>query len=235
MNAMFKKFYPFLLITFALIPSFSLFSQTPPIQAERPDALEQYRRGRALEDQNRLQEAETYYNEAVRICTDEIALDGGTRDSYTVLTWTLRRQRKYAEVIVWGERGLRLFGDDYRIVQTMGEAYFYQNDYDNSLRYMQRYINSLPQGERASVAYFFVGEIFRLQSKFRRADIAYTTAVRLDPGMALWWYRLGTVREAIGDRPYAAEAYERAVRLNPNYADAVNGLERTRPAAISGQ
>jgi cytochrome c-type biogenesis protein CcmH/NrfG len=79
-----------------------------------------------------------------------------------------------------------------------------------------------------SVAYFFIGEIFRVQQKFRSADIAYTTAVRLEPGLALWWYRLGSVRESVGDYTPAIEAYERALRINPNYREATDGLARSR-------
>jgi tetratricopeptide (TPR) repeat protein len=173
-------------------------------------------------------EAMPYYDEAVRICNDEISRNMATRDSYTVLVWTLQRQRKYADVITWGERGLRLYADEYRIVETMGEGYFYLDDYENSLRFMQRYVNSLPQGERASVAYFFTGEIYRLQRKYRHADIAMTTAVRLEPGVALWWYRLGTVRESAGDNASAIAAYEQALRLNPNYQQALDGLNRLR-------
>jgi tetratricopeptide (TPR) repeat protein len=110
----------------------------------------------------------------------------------------------------------------------MGEAYFYLNDYDRSLSFMQRYANALPQGERVSVAYFFIGEIFRLRGQYRHADIAYTTAVRLEPGLALWWYRLATVRESAGDTSPAVEAYERALQLNPNYQEASVGLARVR-------
>jgi tetratricopeptide (TPR) repeat protein len=180
---------------------------------------------------NRMAEADSYYNEAVRICSAEISGNRGTRDSYTVLTWALQRQRKYGEVVNWGNRGLRLYPDDYRIMETMGEAYFYLGNYEASLGYMQRYVNGLPQGERAATAYFFVGEIFRLQEKFLRADIAYTTAVRLEPGLALWWYRLGSVREASGDYAPARDAYERALRLNPAYREADEGLNRVRQRA----
>jgi tetratricopeptide (TPR) repeat protein len=190
-------------------------------------ALQSYRLGRDLEAQNRLQEADVYYSEAVRVTNEEISRNTATRDSYTVLTWALQRQKKYADVIIWGERGLRLYGDEYRIVETMGEAYFYLDDYDNSLRFMQRYVNLAPQGERVSVAYFFIGEIYRLRRQFRHADIAYTTAVRLEPNVALWWYRLGSAREAAGDNAPASEAYQRALRLNPNYQEAAAGLART--------
>jgi tetratricopeptide (TPR) repeat protein len=208
----------------------SVFSQTGSSgqDRDRPDALRNYNIGRDLEARNRMEEAAGYYNEAVRICLDEIAQNAANMDSYTVLTWTLQRQRKYAEVIIWGGRGLNVNSGDYRIIETMGEAYFYLNNFEDSLRYMQRYVNSVPQGDRSSVAYFFIGEIYRLERKFRHADIAYTTAVRLEPGLALWWYRLGSVRESAGEYVPAAEAYERALRLNPNYPEAAEGLQRSR-------
>ncbi|MDR3144908.1 MAG: tetratricopeptide repeat protein [Treponema sp.] len=221
-----KQAVYYCLVSF-LIAAMPVFSQEPP-GVSRRDALQNYRTGRDLEARNRMVDAELYYNEAVRICNDEIARNPANMDSYTVLTWTLQRQRKYAEVISWGERGQRIGGADYRIIETMGEAYFYLANYDQSLLFMQRYVNSLPQGERASVAYFFIGEIYRLRRKYRHADIAYTTAVRLEPGSALWWYRLGTVREYAGEYVPAAEAYERALRLNPNYREASEGLTRSR-------
>lgn len=202
-----------------------VFSQTNP--GASFDALQNYRAGRDLEARNRMQEAMPYYSEAIRLCMDAIAQNRATMDTYTVLTWTLRRQQQYTEVINWGQRALRI-NNDYRIIETMGEAYFYLYDYERSLQFMQRYVNSLPHGERASVAYFFIGEIYRLQEKFHRADIAYTTAVRLDPGLALWWYRMGTVREALGDYTSAIEAYQQALRRDPNYREARQGLERSR-------
>jgi tetratricopeptide (TPR) repeat protein len=194
----------------------------------KPDALAAYRAGRDMEDRRGLAAAEPYYAEAARICSNEIAQNRATSDSYTVLAWTLQRQRKYQEVITWGERGLGLYPDDYRIVEIMGEAYFYLNDFTASLRTMQRYVNAMPRGDRASVAYFFAGEIYRLQRKYRRADIAYTTAVFLWQDNALWWFRLGGVREAAGDYAPAAEAYLRALSLTPGYQEASEALARVR-------
>jgi len=195
------------------------------------NALSSYRTGRDLESRNRTSEADVFYADAVRICNDEIARNAAGRDTYTVLTWTLLRQKKYTDVITWGERGLRLYADEYRIVETMGEAYFYLNDYDQSLKFMQRYANSAPQGDRVSVAYFFLGEIYRLRKQFLHADVAYSTAVRLQPDLALWWYRLGSVREAAGDFSQAVIAYQQAVKLNPNYREANDGLTRSRAQA----
>jgi len=192
------------------------------------DALWNYKTGRDMESRNRMSEANQYYNEAVRICNNEVNRNNATRDTYTILTWTLQRQRKYADVISWGERGLRLFADEYRIMEVMGEAYFYLDNYDLSLRYMQRFINSVPQGDRTSVAYFFIGEIFRYRNRPRHADIAYSAAVRMEPNIALWWYRLGLVRETIGDYSLAVDAFGRAIRINPYYPEATEAYARTR-------
>lgn len=230
MNRRSLPFFIFLLFLLA-VSAPGVFAQTGTGRDERT-ALQSYRIGRDLEAQNRLQEANTYYNEAVQITNDEISRNMATRDSYTVLTWALQRQGRYVDVLAWGERGLRLYSDEYRIVETMGEAYFYLDDYDNSLRSMQRYANSAPQGERASVAYFFIGEIYRLRRQFYHADIAYTTAVRLEPNIALWWYRLGLAREGAGDTGPAADAYGQAIRLNPNYREALDGLARTSTAPM---
>jgi tetratricopeptide (TPR) repeat protein len=225
-----RKFPPakrFVLVAFALFfAGVSLFAQTR--ESLRPDALQNYRIGRDLEGRNRMDEAGVYYNEAIRICTEELSRNPSNMDSYTVLTWTMLRQRRYSEVISWGERGLRYNANDFRIVETMGEACFYLNDYARSLTFMQRYVNAMPRGERASTAYFFMGEIYRNQRRYLHADIAYTTAVSLEGSMFLWWFRLGSVRESAGEFASAMEAYEKALTLNPNYRDASEGLERSR-------
>ena len=212
---------------YILLLSFEIAAQSPGGTGTQPlTAMQNYRRGREFESQNNISEANTFYNEAIRICQGEVSRNAATRDTYAVITWSLQRQGKYSEVIIWGERGLRLFPDDYRVIETMGEAYFYLRNYDRSLSFMQRYTNALPEGERASVAYFFIGEIFRLTQRYRHADIAYTTAVRFEPNIALWWYRLASVREQAGDQRPAIDAYQQALRLNPNYREALEGINR---------
>jgi len=201
---------------------------SPAYSQNNRDVISLYRTGRDLESRNNMSEANYYYNEAVRICVDDISRNAANRDTYTALTWALQRQRRYQDVITWGERGLRLYSDEYRIMETMGEAYFYLDNWDASMRFMQRFANSVPQGERTPVAYFFIGEIYRYRGLYHHADIAYTTAVRLEPNVALWWYRLGLAREAAGDFSQAVTAFERALRINPDYQEAINGLSRTR-------
>jgi tetratricopeptide (TPR) repeat protein len=214
--------------TFLTLSIFSLLALSSVFSQTRPDALAKYRSGRNFESSNRLQEAAANYNEAVSICNNEINGRIATRDTYVVMTWTLQRLKRYDEVISWAERGLSLYPDDYRLNEIMGEAFFYKDDYERSLSMMQSFIVGLPRNDRVSTAYFFIGEIFRLEGKFHRADVAYSTAVYLEPNMALWWYRLGLVRESLKDYVSAQEAFNRVLRLNPNYKEASEGLARIK-------
>ena len=203
-------------------------SSIPLFAQDKPDALKTYRQGRDFEAQGRNADATERYDMAVRICKDEIAQNATNMDSYAVLTWALLRQRKYRETIEWGLKGLKINLNDYRVIESLGEAYFYIDDYKESLRQMQKYVDSAPQGERVSVAYFFMGEIFRIQRKPKHADIAYTTAVKMEPNIALWWYRLGMAREQGAEYASAAFAYERALTLSPSYKEASEALDRVR-------
>jgi tetratricopeptide (TPR) repeat protein len=210
-----------------IITAFHTEAQTPGAPGTQPlTAMQNYAQGRDFEAMNRMSEANSHYNEAIRISLDEVSRNVATRETYVALTYTMQRQRRYADVISWGDRGFRAYPNEYRLLEIMGEAFFYLDNYERSLSFMQRYTNAQPEGDRVSVAFFFIGEIFRLTERFLHADIAYTAAVRFEPGVALWWYRLATVRERAGDRAPAIEAYQRALRLNPNYNEARAGLAR---------
>ncbi|MCL2832817.1 MAG: tetratricopeptide repeat protein [Treponema sp.] len=217
-----------LLALLLIIPGLQASAQNNSFGFVKGDAMDLYNTGREMENQGRMQDAQNYYDQAIKICNEIIAQNDAGRDTYTALLWTLLRQKKYDEVITWGERVMRYYNDEYRLLETMGEAYFYLNDYENSLKFMQQYVNLIPGDERVSIAYFFTGEIYRIEKKYMLADMAYSTAVRLQPGIALWWYRLGQVREYSGEPIPAADAYGRAVKLTPDYQAALDGLGRVR-------
>jgi len=212
-------------ITLIFLVAFHAEAQTET-EAQAMTPAQNYYRGRHLEATNRMPEATIHYNEVVRVTMDQVSRNVATRDSYVLLTRALRRLNRHNEVINLGRQGLRIFPDEFRLMETMGQSFFFLGNFEQSLAYMERYANAMPDGDRISLAYFFIGEIFRLTNKYHRADIAYTTALLFEPGMALWWYRLGSVREQIGDREPAMEAYQRALDINPNHNGARNGMAR---------
>jgi tetratricopeptide (TPR) repeat protein len=199
---------------------FLLQAWTLPAQsAAGAAALQNYTNGRNAEMRAGLgTESNAYYNEAIRLAEAEIRSGTATLDSYAALVNSLYRLQRHSEAVRRGNEGLRL-GVDYRIIETMGEAYFYIPDYDSSMEYMERYVAAYPQGDRAAMAFFFMGEIYRLRGQNHHADMAYTTSIRLGGNNALWWYRLGQVREAAGEKNAAIEAYRRTLSIDPSFRD----------------
>lgn len=193
---------------------------------EKPDAARIYRNARDLEAIGRTADSKAAYRQAADICRSELAVNPKNIESYVVLSWALFRLGEYVESIAVSNEALKLNPREWRIIENLGECYFYRGNFTESLKMFERYIDGLPNGERISTVYFFIGEVFRIQERYNHADIAYTTAVYKEPGIALWWYRLGSAREAVGDKENAKSAYQRALRLNSNYKEASDGLSR---------
>ena len=198
------------LLCLLLLPLFDVFSQI------RPDALQEYRNGN--------------YQRAVEICRDEITANPGNLESHVVICWSLLRLNRYEEAMVFARQGRNLSRYDARIIEILGEISYYEGRNNEALQYFQEYINLAPEGQRIDSVYYVLGEIYIRLGRFRHADIALSTAVHWAPGNAAWWTRLAYARENAGDLSQAVTAYERALALNSQLADARRGLDRTRQA-----
>jgi tetratricopeptide (TPR) repeat protein len=205
----------------------AIFLVSALVAQEKPDALKLYRNGRDLETAGRVEDAKAAYAQAIDVCKLDLAENPKNMDAYTISGWALIRVGKYQESINVCLEALKITSDA-RIVETLGEGYFFLGNSKESLKAMERYIDMAPRGERISTAYFFVGEIYRMGKKYNRADIAYSAAVQHEPSIALWWFRLGAVRETVGDKKGSLEAYQRALKLRPDYKEATEGLGRVR-------
>jgi tetratricopeptide (TPR) repeat protein len=150
-----------------------------------------------------------------------------------VICWSLIALSRYDEARTYALAGRNLSRYDIRIIEILGEVYYYQGRNNESLQYFQEYINLSPEGGRIDTVYYFIGEIYIRLGRFRHADIALSTAVHYVPGNAAWWTRLAYARENAGDLQDAVSAYERALSLNGQLADARRGLDRTRQALLS--
>ena len=202
-------------IFLVVVCTFQAFAQI------KPDALREYRQGN--------------YESAVEICKDEIAANPNNVESHVVICWSLLRLNRYNDALRYAQTGRALSRYDARITEILGEIYFYQGKNDEALKYFQEYVSLNPEGARIDSVYYFMGEIYIRQGKFRHADIALTTAVHWKPGDAAWWSRLAYARENAGDLSEAVAAYERAISLNPQLGDAHRGIERTRQVLASRQ
>jgi len=205
--------------------------QTPaPASSQAPDAVKIYLKGRDFETAGKIADANAKYQEAVAVCNQELQTSPSRMEAYVVKTWCQLRLKSYAETIATGLSALRV-GTDGRILEALGEAYFYQTDMDNSLRYFQRYVDATPEnGDKVATAYYFMGEAYAGLSKLDHADIAFTTALYMSPKSTRWWYRYGVLRERRGEKDLAIKAYEKAIEINPSYADAIGARDRLKTA-----
>jgi tetratricopeptide (TPR) repeat protein len=198
----------FAVVLFAVIAVFAVFPQTAP------DALNEYRQGN--------------FERSIQICRDEITLNPNNLESHVVICWSLVRLARYEEALRFARTARSLSRYDARVAEILGEIYYYQGNNYEALQYFQEYVNIAPTGSRIELGYYYIGEIFIRTGKFRHADIALSTAVHWMPSNAAWWTRLAYARENAGDYIQAVEAYEKAISLNSQLADARRGLDRVR-------
>lgn len=197
-----------------------LICLSPAAEAQqRVDALQEYRSGN--------------FEDAVRICKAEIAANPNNLESHVVLCWSLVALGRYEEGRSYALAGRNISRYDPRIIEILGEVYYFQGRNTEALQYFQEYVNLAPQGTRVNTVYYYIGEVFIRRGQFRRADIALSTAVYYVPENAEWWVRLAYARENAGEIQGAISAYERALTLDSRMADARRGLERTR-ASLNG-
>lgn len=146
-------------------------------------------------------------------------------DAYVSLSWSLLALRRYKEAETWALRGYETRKDP-RLAQAIGEASYYLGKNDTAIAMLQEYIATFPEGARAGLSFYLCGELYVRLAKFMHADIAFSAAVQHNPNNPAWWARLGWARENAKRLLPALDAYEKALALNPNLPDALEGKRR---------
>ncbi|MCL2833262.1 MAG: tetratricopeptide repeat protein [Treponema sp.] len=182
----------------------------------RPDALAEYRNNN--------------FEQAITICKNELASNPNNIESHVVICWSLISLGRYSEALTYAQAGLNISRYDPRIIEILGEINYYQSRNREALQFFREYINLAPEGQRIDRVYYLLGEIYIRLGSYMHADIALTTAVHWVPGNAEWWTRLAYARENANDLSEAAAAYNKALSLNSQLADARRGLDRVRAA-----
>lgn len=189
-----------------------LFVSIAAFAQNKPDALAMYHAGQ--------------YDQAVQTCLSEIQQMPKNLDSYSVLGWSLLKLGRYQDAVNYELVALDISRYDPRIVEILGEAYYFLGDSTNALKYLEEYTVLAPNGDRIDDVYYFMGETYIRLGEFNRADIAISTAVYYSPNVAQWWTRLGYAREMARNYQLALDAYSHALTLNPASIDAATGKAR---------
>ena len=96
------------------------------------DALVLYRNGRNMEQAGLMDNANSYYSQSVSVCKNELLLNDKNIESYVVMCWALFRLKRYDEVVANSVKALKINPNEYRIIENLGETYFYLDRYSES-------------------------------------------------------------------------------------------------------
>lgn len=167
------------------------------------------------------------YKEAIEICEKEIQVNPSRVDSYVVMCWALVRNKQYNEAEARALEGLKISMYDLRLTEVLGEARYYLGKNALAMEQFQKYVSQASESaSRIGVSYYYMGEIYVRQGRYKHADISFTMAVKKEPSLDRWWTRLGYSREMAKEYESALLAYEEALKLNSSSVDAKKGQER---------
>jgi tetratricopeptide (TPR) repeat protein len=146
-------------------------------------------------------------------------------------SWNLFRLGRHEEVVSLAQKSIQTVRD-YRIIEVMAESLYFLGRNEEALAQFASYIELAPStDERMSSAYYYVGECYIRLKKFEHADIALSTATMLEKNMYYWWYRLGYVKEILGQYKRAYEIFGKALELNKGYRFAQDARARVKAKA----
>lgn len=192
-------------------------------------ALSLFWEGRRLEmAETRQAESQQAFQRSLAMTERLLATDAVNPDLQTLKTWNLFRLRRYIDTVAYAQSVLNS-RQDYRILETMAEALYFLGKNDEALSVFSRYFTLSPENDdRRSSAYYYVGEIYFRIKKYEHADIAISTAVALEKNMYYWWYRLGIVKEVLGQYRRAYEAFNASLSIKSDFKPALDAKVRVK-------
>ncbi len=211
----------------------------PKIVQEYPDSAEaHYLYSYALYLTGNIAQAKQQLSEAFRL------LGAQTRPSFDGLNGLLRAAEGD---LVGAERLLQnafLRSRSYEIAMDWGRVAWQQGNYNDALRAFSAAAETT-EGQREPWPHLNQARLLSYQGRYQEAIAALNSALDVleatdtgggdslpSPAYVEAYYRLGEVYEAIGDFSQAESSYEAARSIDPNYAPAINALDRLKRRLI---
>ncbi|ASQ29299.1 hypothetical protein CDQ96_02660 [Borrelia miyamotoi] len=181
-------------------------------EEEKEDSLLLYRQGK--------------FQEAIRNTQEELKYKPKNLDARSILIWSLIATGEYKRAELESIKGLEINKHDPRIIQALGEAYFFQGQYNNAIKYFQKYISFGSNGTRIVKVYILIADSFYKLERYNEADFAYENALRFLPNNQNILLKLAKSRLNAQNKILAKDTLIKLLTLNPNHLEAKKLLEK---------
>ncbi|WP_409977320.1 tetratricopeptide repeat protein [Borrelia sp. RT1S] len=181
------------------------------VAQNREDSLLLYREGR--------------FQEAIINTQEELNRNPTNLDARVILVWSLIGAGEYKRAELESVKGLAIKRYDSRIIQALGESYFFQKQYKNALKYFQEYIGLDPNGARIMKVYNLMADSFYKLERYNESDFSYESALRFLPNNQNLLLKLSKARISSKNKILARKTLTTLLTLNPNHLEAKKLLE----------
>ena len=180
------------------------------------------------------------FHEAIEKAKKEIAGENVEIESYIVLSSSYLALKDYKASYETSKKARDDSQQKYNpeLIQLQAIACYHLGRNLEALSLLQTYLRVSSQEKDVADIYYYMGELYARLTQFNRADIALSAALSIRPNEVEWWARLGYVREKARTSKYdtqsiqyAIEAYKKALELDRNYTDAIEGINRLQGAS----
>lgn len=131
------------------------------------------------------------------------------------------------EALIYFHRAVQADPNHVYALHNIGGVLFELGRVDEAAERMRRVRDLNPDDP---VIWFGMGQFYVTTRNYADAFICFTRVTSLEPGNAAAWFNLGALNRLGGDNESALEAYEEALRLDPDDEDARNAIREIRQA-----
>ncbi len=136
-------------------------------------------------------------------------------------------QDYYEDAIPLLEAGLQIDPRRPELLAALGESYFMAGKVQKAIDQFQKLLAI----ENSARSYAFLGLSYRNLGRFDEAKEYFQKGLKLDAQNSLCLFNLGFIADRQGDAGLAEEKFQQALRVNPNFPDALLELANLRTAA----
>lgn len=178
------------------------------------EAIAHYYLGNLYASQGSYQQAISHYQQAIERRSDY-------EQAYINLAGVYARQTEYSTAIQVLTRGVAALPGSAELKFRLGWNYFVQGRYATALEQFQQVVRLDPQRHQA---YDFIARMYMAQEKREEALQLLRQALAAHPDASALLARLGVLLLDVGNLVQASEYLERAIREDPDHAEAYYSL-----------